>query len=130
MVYRAKYDRENPQIGRRVTDELKTGFGIFNDQAVNVRHEVLFGSRRMTPAESFPFGHIPGTKEAERPMTFVFVFDSAGLVIDWIGMFVRSSSFLCLNTCHLVDAERYFSCRETLRSFLIDLTDSSNGSFT
>jgi hypothetical protein len=28
MVYHAKYDRENPQIGRRVTDELKTGFDV------------------------------------------------------------------------------------------------------
>tara|TARA_R110000796_G_scaffold160111_2_gene276898 strand:- start:756 stop:965 length:210 start_codon:yes stop_codon:yes gene_type:complete len=28
MVYRAKYDRENSQIGRSVTDELKTGFDL------------------------------------------------------------------------------------------------------
>ena len=26
MVYRAKYDRENSQIGRSMNDELKTGF--------------------------------------------------------------------------------------------------------
>ena len=28
MVYRAKYDRENSQIGRSMNDELKTGFDL------------------------------------------------------------------------------------------------------
>ena len=28
MVHRAKYDRENPQIGRSMTDDLKTGFDV------------------------------------------------------------------------------------------------------
>ena len=28
MVYRAKHDRENSQIGRSMTDELKTGFDL------------------------------------------------------------------------------------------------------
>ena len=28
MVYRAEHDRENPQIGRSMTDELKTGFDV------------------------------------------------------------------------------------------------------
>ena len=28
MVYRGKYDRENPQIGRSMNDELKTGIDV------------------------------------------------------------------------------------------------------
>jgi hypothetical protein len=28
MVHRAEYDRENPQIGRSMNDELKTGFDL------------------------------------------------------------------------------------------------------